>query len=332
MGARRAAWLGATLSAAWLTLACPATASEPIAETLAAAARAEAEAEPARALELYRLAVFEHPGDRLLRRARARIDWLEARSEGGFVALRELTRAHARVEPSPQDLTAFEAKVPSFPPGLVRREAWHYLAETWLGRMNEPARALAAYEAWLREPDLDDADRQLAHAGLSLARARLGHTTEALDGLAHAGLDRRAEGRFLRAERIAKAGTIVSLSVLVGYAMLLARTFARARRTFRWSAVARRDEALVAGVTLGTPTALVGAYDPQLVHAFAPTMLAAGLVLAVTWFARAATTPNDFAARALRLASALAVFSASFLAAAEHGLVTELLMAAWEPR
>ena len=308
-------------------------ASEPLDETLAAASRAEDRAEPKVALELYHRAAAEHEGERLVRRAKARIDWLEARAEGDHGPLAEWLRVRSQgtATLSEEDLSVFAARVRAFPSGLVRREATQFIADAWLTHFERPSEALDAYERWSREPGIDDAERQLSAAGAALARGRLGNGEEALRELHRSGLDGRAEARFLRAERIGTIGSAVSLACLAAYAVALASLLVRVRRPFR-----RRDDLLAYGLvgifTLGLPIVFVHRYDPQLVHAFAPTMGAAALVVTATWLVAQATEPSRLLARRLKWASAAAVVAAVFLATTRSGMLTELLMAAWEPR
>ena len=61
-------------------------------------------------------------------------------------------------------------------------------------------------------------------------------------------------------------------------------------------------------------------------------MGAAALVVTATWLVAQATEPSRLLARRLKWASAAAVVAAVFLATTRSGMLTELLMAAWEPR
>lgn len=308
-------------------------AAEPITATLDSAAEAEDRAEPKAALELYHRAAEDYPTDRLARRARARIAWLEARREGNLVPLAAWLRmrSRSRTALTEEDLATFTVDSLEFPPGLVRREAAQFIADTWLSHFERPREAAAAYARWSQEPGLDDAERQLAESGLALARSRLGDPGAALERLRRNGLGGRAEARFLRAERVAKWGGAISIAVLVSYAAALGMLLLRARRAFRFPENSRLLLG-IAAFTLGLPIVFVALYDAQFVRAFAPTMGALALVLLVNWLVAEATEPSPSTAARLRWASVGAVVSAAFLATSHTGMLTEFLMAAWEPR
>ncbi|MBM4376928.1 MAG: hypothetical protein FJ095_17740 [Deltaproteobacteria bacterium] len=321
-----------TLTLAALTSAGTLSANAPAAtDDLALAQAAEQRLEPAQALELYRRYLAAHDGRRLARRAEARIAWLEARDEGGFGPLTELERLR-RVDHAslPQDaLREFAAKVARFPTGRVRRESYHLLADRWLAR-GEAAEALAAYAAWLGEPGLDEGERQLAASGAALARARLGHA-DALSKLDDAGLGTRAEGRYLRAERVGRALSLVSWTALAAFAFLAAMSGWRHRRALRFRAAVGRGEVALAAFALGVPVALVRRYDEHLVSQFSPSMLASAGALGLAWFAASVLSPPPKERRRLALASAAAIVAASVLACRHSGMLTDVLMAAWEP-
>lgn len=306
--------------------------AEGAADELLAAEAAEARGEPGDALERYRRLLAEHPSDRLGRRAEARIAWLEAHGEGGFTPLVELTRLQ-RADWSKVDddrLRAFAAKVATFPAGRVRRAAWHLLGDRWLDR-GRAAEALAAYRAWLAEPDLDEAERQLAASGEALALGRLGSGGEALERLADAGLHGRAEARYLRAERLGRGLEVAALAVLVGYAGLLVMAMRRTRSGLHLRPTIGRAELSLAAFALALPVAFVRRYDPQLVRTFWPSMAAAAVVLGVSWLGAGALEPSHRERQRLAWASGLAVLAASLVAARHSGMLTELLVAAWEP-
>jgi hypothetical protein len=303
-------------------------------ELLAEAEAAELHAEPARALELYRRFEASHRGERLARRAEARSAWLEARREGDFGPLAELLamRARVSVEPRPDDLRGFAAKVARFPEGRVRRESYELLGDTWLSRLDAPSEALVSYLAWSRERGIDEAERQLAAAGIALARARLGDAGEALGELERSGLRERSESRYLRAERVRAAAVSASRVVLFAYALTLIKTLVGSRRRLVWRPRVSGVELGLAVFTLGLPVAFVERFDSQLVHTFAPVMAAMAAVLASTWLVASLASPTDAERKPLAASSAVGVIAAGLLACAQSGMLTELLMAAWEPR
>ena len=229
MPKRRKALFGLWLGSCLLTLAGTLFASEPRlsqADLLRSAERAEGVPDPARAAYWYALARDSAPDSRLGRRAGARLDWLEARKEGEWQPLRELLRMRSFAGRGPAELAPmleFERRLRAFPAGRVRRESWQLVAETYLHRQGEPERALAAYRAWLAEPGLDEAERQLAITGAAQARALLGDGRGSLEELAAAGLERRPEAvelrlRLLRASARPLAQGAVGVFVVLAFA------------------------------------------------------------------------------------------------------------------
>lgn len=303
-------------------------------EQLSQAATLESVGDPAGALSVYRRVAMEHSGERLVRRAQARIEWLEARNEGSFAPLADLTRERSRQSAAPDSaaLAAFAMRTAQFPEGRVRREAWQLIADTSLHRFDEAAEALHAYETWLREPGIDRAERELAQSGAALARTRLGDTGQALASLDDAGLRDRAEARFLRASRVGAIGSRFAWAIIGAHLGLLAWTGLRQRRGIRPVRALGTVEALLGVTTLGLPALLVRRYDPQLVVRFDPVMTASAAALAFAWMASSWIQPSPTWRRATAITSALSVVAAAWLASVHSGMLTELLMAAWEPR
>ncbi len=162
------------------------------------AEQAEQEARLDVALELYARILEQAPQSRLARRARLRREWLEARG-GASAELTELVKMQ-RLAPGAltQDLLlGFEQRVDAFPPGPVRSAARGFIAEAWYHRLGLPARAVPAFERWLEEPELSEADWALATTELALARADLGDLRGSIHNLRGAGLGRRAETSHL---------------------------------------------------------------------------------------------------------------------------------------
>jgi tetratricopeptide (TPR) repeat protein len=298
---------------------------------LAAAAEAEARAEPTRALELYRQAEAVEPRARLARRARSRIEWLEERSAQQFVPLAALMRARIEfsVAPSADALAAFSQLARSFAPGHVRRESLELVAHSYL-RIERLSEALDAYLAWGAEPGASEAERQLAQSGAAIARAQLGHSARAIADLDRQGLGVRSEARYLRAESVAQIGSRVAKGMLGLFGIALALAVRHRRSRFDWRGA--RAFALLAAFALAPPLVMVSCYEPQLVHALLGPVAACGAVLVLASVAARSFCPPTRLRRALGATSALAVVSAAFLVAAKNGLVTELVMAALEPR
>lgn len=302
-------------------------------ELLVAAEAAEAAAEPRRAYELYRKFEDQHHGERLARRARARTAWLEARSEGEFGPLSELIamRTQASASPEPAALRAFAARVATFPSGRVRREAYELLGDTWLTRLDSPTEALAYYLAWSQEPGINEAERQLAASGIALCRARIGKWGAALGDLERLGLTDRSEARYLRAERVKRIASGLGIAALVIHGLQLLVEFVRRRARPSWRATIGQVEVTLAALTLGLPILFVERFDSQLVRPFAPAIAAMALALALNWLA-AGLLPPDARHRRLAAGGAVSVLAAGLVASTHTGMLTELLMAAWEPR
>ncbi len=247
------------------------------------AEQAERALEPAQALALYRQALAVAPGSRLARRARARITWLEARSEGDDKPLVELMRIRALGpgELTPARLEAFEHEVEAFPPGRVRREARAVVAEAWLNRLHQPARAIPALERWLAEPGLDSAQWEIATSELALARADLGDLRGSIASLRAAGLGKRAETSYLELEELGRYARPLSVAFVAAFALL---ALALGFRGFRPAALRR---------ALSLPRVALGAW------ALAVPLWIAHLHRPATWRAMLLIVPASAALLAL---------------------------------
>ncbi len=194
------------------------------AETQSQALRRGEEAEQAfefaRAIAAYRAAEAIAPRSRLSRRAAQRIEYLEARKEGDFAPLAAFERQRRLREPTVADVEAFERRVESFPPGRVKNESRALIADTYLLRLEQPERAVHAYEAWLAEPRLDDADWTRATNGLALARARLGDLRGSLDTLKKAGLGAHTEATYVRLAIIRTWARPLSVVLIAAFVLL----------------------------------------------------------------------------------------------------------------
>jgi hypothetical protein len=120
------------------------------------------------ALAHYRACIDAAPASRLARTARARITWIEQRSEADFVPLEALQRVRgdpARV----RDLVAIDrlaVEAESFPPGLVRSEARLLVAEAWLRQPARRADALGELRQVVGDPLSAPADSRYAERDL----------------------------------------------------------------------------------------------------------------------------------------------------------------------
>jgi hypothetical protein len=173
------------------------------------------------------------PDTRWAVRANDRIEWIRARSEGGFAPLARLERV--RRDPAladdPAALDALAREAESFPPGLVRVEARMLVAEAWLGRMGRPRDAMVELRRVADDPRAGPVTAALAERELVGALAAGGAIAEAAaEARAHASLlDPRFVRditRLLRRQWI-RWGAIV---VLAGFAWLAALALEGARR------------------------------------------------------------------------------------------------------
>jgi len=173
------------------------------------------------------------PDSRWAVRANDRMEWLQARSEGGFVPLARLE--HVRRDPAladdPTALDTLAREAERFPPGLVRVEARMLVAEAWLGRMGRPRDAMVELRRVADDPRAGPVTAALAERELVGALAAGGAVAEAAaEARSHAGL---LDPRFLRdITRLVRRRWIRrgAIAVLLGFAGLAARALEGARR------------------------------------------------------------------------------------------------------
>ena len=186
-----------------------------------------------RAVAHDRAAAAAAPDTRWAVRANDRLEWIRARSEGGFVPLARLERV--RRDPAladdPAALDALAREAESFPPGLVRVEARMLVAEAWLGRMGRPRDAMVELRRVADDPRAGPVTAALAERELVGALAAGGAVAEAAaEARAHTSL---LDPRFVRditrllRRRWIRWGAIV---VLAGFAGLAALALDGARR------------------------------------------------------------------------------------------------------
>ncbi|MDP9037629.1 MAG: hypothetical protein M3O50_22760, partial [Myxococcota bacterium] len=170
------------------------------------------------------------------RRAEARLEWLRARSEGGFVPLERLERI--RRDPDlandPTAIASLAREADAMPPGIVRVEARMLVAEAWLGRMDQPDAALAELRKVVDDPGADALTAHLAQREIVSALAMAGRIdAAAAEARAHAGwLDARFVGqiqRLVRRRMIRRA----CLGVFAVFAVMATMALAGARRRGR---------------------------------------------------------------------------------------------------
>jgi hypothetical protein len=149
------------------------------------------------AIEHDRAAIAALPESTWAGRAQARIEWLDARSEGDFAPLVALERVRRDPEAAddPAVIAALAERASQFPPGRVRVEARMLVAEAWLGRLHRPDLALALLRLVADDPDADPLTARLAERDIVDADIARGALTEAsAEAHAHAA---RLDPRFV---------------------------------------------------------------------------------------------------------------------------------------
>lgn len=284
---------------------------------------------------LYRQAEAVLPESRLARRARARLEWLAAHAEGDFAPLTALASAMA-AEPTHAVLADLERAVEGFPDGRVRREALAFLGDTYLRRLSDPVRALAAYRRLAELSDVTEGERQLAVSGAALAALALGEPARSVALLDEAGLTRRPEHALALAERWAEVGAPFCYALL---GLFCATTFVFAGRYALGRAALRRAFApgrlAVAAYALAAPVALLLLYDDDSGYEWRLALVlgAAGLVVATSALGAEGALRRGWSARrraVLGAASSLAVCAAALLAVHHTGWLFRLIKAAGE--
>jgi len=177
LGIAVAAWLALLPSP---SLASPTTSAP--ADLFASAEAAEASMRFAEAVQLYEELLRLAPTYSKAPRARARLEDLRAHSEGDFLPLQRLetVRRDPALASSAEAILALERDAGSFPPGRVRAEARLLCGTAWLGRLENPSRAIAPLAAVLADESADPLLRRLALSQLVDARRALGDVTGAV--------------------------------------------------------------------------------------------------------------------------------------------------------
>ena len=317
-GAWRAAW---AVSA--VLVALPAAAQAPTADaaaSMAAAQTAEREARPAEALADYRAVMQSAPGSRLASRARARVEWLEARSDDELRPLAALLAFQHR-DPSERTasvVAAFEETTDAMPPCLVRGEARLAVAGDW-SRLGETERALRAWEAALADPSVPASDRDLVRESMARVRMESGDLEGALGQLEDDGLSRLTLHHVL-ARRI-RAATWVPVSIAIVVSFLLAVVVATARSGRSREALRSLATPLRVAIALvlgAGPYAIVAWWGDESVgafEAFAPVAVAV-LLLA---FLAAEVLPSARARAGMGALAVLATVAAAYASVALYG-------------
>jgi len=178
-----------------------------------------------------RAAIDAAPNTRWALRASDRIDWLRARSEGGFEPLRRLekVRRDPVVSSDPAAIDALAHDLESFPTGPVRVEARMLVAEAWFGRMHRTGDAIGELRQVAEDPKADPLTQRLAERELVDALVATGRIDEAAaEATAH---KNRLDPRFVKqVTRLIVRRTVRwgSMGVLAAFALLAAVGLVRA--------------------------------------------------------------------------------------------------------
>lgn len=296
-------------------LAAPALAQAPEATLLREARTAEAEHRPADAVALYERAIEAAPTSRLATRARRRLDYLRARSEGDYAPLAAFQTFRDRLPAgrTASVIDSFEREARAFPEGRVRCEAWLAIGEAWLDA-EHPARAEAAYRALLDEAGRTESERVTAQTGIARALAMSRGASAGAAHLEEVGLEATSTHGTLAREAERSWGRIVAWALLIAFALCVV---VAGRRELVRPAVLRRafslPRVLVAAYVVGFPVWLAQAYDHDALDTFSIVAVSSGVLLGLaSWVgealrAREATRGARIALAALCVTAELSI-------------------------
>jgi hypothetical protein len=273
-----------------------------------------------RAVADHRASVRAAPDDPWARRAAERIEWLQARAEGGFGPLERLERV--RRDPSrsrdPASIEALAHDAEAFPAGLVRVEARMFVAEASLGRLHQPEVGIAELRAVVDDPAADPVTSRLAARELVDALAASGKLDEAA-------AEARSRVRQLDPRVVSQAVRLVlrrtlrraAIAVVVAFAALAATGLVRAGLRGRLGEVWPELRRLAPVATTFVAFAAVGggmlaaSYESG---SSSPFLLLGAVVLPLVLVARAWATVGS--ARASARAARAVLCAATVVAAA----------------
>lgn len=274
----RFVWLGLFLCT--LVVSSPALAAEADRSDqltlIREAEAAEKQQRYAEALDKLERAVKLAPQSRLARRATDRARYLRTRNAEGFGPLAELEKVRRQAKPSVEDVKQLEGRISAFPPGKVRREARALVAETYLGRLELYPDAIRAHEAWLDEPDLDEAEFLRATNGLAISRARVGDVSGSLEALREHGLGKSAEASYLELVLVRRWARPLGYTLVAAFVIL---AFVTARRRSLSNALSLEKLVAISWI-LGVPLLMAWLHRPETWRTFSYLVPAAvGIVL-----------------------------------------------------
>lgn len=275
----------------------------------------EQSARPAEAVQAYRSLVEKFPTSPYERRASARLEWLKARSEGDYAPLTAFLKIRNKRGATRDEIVAFWREVEKFPDGLVKRDSAAFVGEALMNRMNDPAAALPAYESWMRQPGIDDSERQLAISGAAIAKWKTGDLDGARELLRSSGLTERPEWRFLKVQAFRRVAHPIAVASVGLFAALVLAVIALGARRAKWRELLKPGTWLVAVYVIVPPVMAAIRFSNPLKHDYQQLALWLGVTVA-------AAIVSSVAARGSKLRVPLAA-SAFFACLAVGVLVAE---------
>jgi hypothetical protein len=272
----------------------------------------EQEGRPAEAIWSFQKLLAEYPNSAYERRASARLEWLKARNEGDFAPLAAFLKIRNRRDLTRDELSAFWKEAEKFPSGRVKRDAAAFTAEAFSGRLKDPAASIPVYETWLREPGIDQSERELAASGMALALQRMGRLSEATELLRANNLTDRPEWRFIRVQSFRRIAHPIALTVVGIFGVLALAAIGLGVRRMRWRELLAPKFWLLGAYVIVPPCVAAVQFSNPLKHDY--ERLATGLAVTV-----GAAIVAGVAARGTKLRVPLAV--AAFAASLAVGLL-----------
>lgn len=288
---------------------------------VARAEEAEGRADPVAALEAWQELVEAAPTSRLAGRARTRIAWIRARSEGDFVPLRAMM-AFLATPPDARDasvIDSFEETTGAMPAGRVRAESRLAVAGEW-ARLGDHARAHAAWQAALDDPSAQPSERALVRESMARARMDAGDLEGALGELEDADLDAMTLHAVVTRRLRAATWVPIAYGLFAAFVLAVLALVARSGRAVDvLRSLVRAPLRLVIAVVLGFgPLAIVSWWGDDSLgafEAFAPFSFA---ILALSFLAGEATEARG-ARLAVGVLAIVASLASAYAAVALHG-------------
>lgn len=290
--------------------------------------RAESEARPADAVALWREAFAAAPTSRVAGRCETRVAYLTAHAEGGYGPLADLMRMRQLPTSalSAQVLDDYTRRLDGYPRGRARREGRELVADAWLGRLGDLARAEGAYQRWLAEPGVEDVERTLAASGLARVYVLRGDPSAALAAMERAGLGGSADAQDLRLAVRRRLLRFVAWGLLALFAVVgLGLGGHRGLRPARLRGVFTRGRLGAAAWALGVPGLIAWRFDHATLDTFVALALSGAAVLTLAAVCGAGLSDaGALRRRSVALLAFAAMFGAGFLILERAGFLLSL--------